>query len=56
MHGTHIHDCISLLSPGIVNQIQSNSIHGLGWIEFSNQTRSNIKLCVSLISEPIKLK
>ena len=26
VHGTHIHDCISLLSPGMVNQTQSNSI------------------------------
>ena len=33
----------------------SNSIHGLGSIEFGNRTKSNTKLCVSSISEPIEL-
>ena len=46
---------IMMHMSGIVNRTQSNSIHGLGSIEFSNRTKSNTELCVSSISKPIRL-
>ena len=46
-----------LLTPGIVNRTQSNSIRGLSSIEFGNRTKSNTTatLSVSSISEQIGL-
>ena len=49
-----------IITPGITNRTfgnrtQLNSIRGLSSIEFGNRTKSNGRICVSLISGLIEL-
>jgi len=58
--GHHLHRILTCILPAIGNRTfgnwtQLHLICGLSSIECGNWTKSNSKLCVSVISEPIKL-